>query len=71
MCIPNFKSNIFYNTCVCGLPITLFQKVAFLLTSKLFVSLQLVHAVATLLTLRVLREATQHRRTKCNNKCNV
>lgn len=48
------------NGCVSSLPITLLQQVAFLLTAKLLVSLQLVHAVATLLTLRVLHKPTQH-----------
>lgn len=45
--------------CVSSLPITLLQQVAFLLTPKLLISLQLVHAVATLLALRVLRKPTR------------
>lgn len=45
--------------CVSSLPVALLQQVAFLLTPKLLVSLQLVHAVATLFTLRVLRKATR------------
>ena len=35
-------------------PITLFHQIALFLTPKLFVSLELVHTVATLLALRVL-----------------
>lgn len=37
-------------------PVTLLQEVAFLLAAKLLVALQLVHAVAALLALRVLQE---------------
>lgn len=48
------------NGCVSSLPITLLQQVAFLLTAKLLVPLQLVHAVATLLTLRVLFESIRY-----------
>lgn len=49
-----------HNGWISSSPITLLQEVAFLLTAKLLVSLQLVHAVATLLTLRVLHKPTQH-----------
>lgn len=45
---------------VSGLPITLLQQVAFLLTAKLFVPLQLVHTVAPLLTLGVLCKPQTH-----------
>lgn len=37
-------------------PVALLQEVAFLLAAKLLVALQLVHAVAALLALRVLQE---------------